>query len=91
MTMSTETPSFEQRIESAITGAIASGEMGDDTTGMPGPWVLVAVNYDGEGQRGMSFLTSHQQPLDSTLGLLEIGRTVWQQEARNWVMGGGDE
>lgn len=82
--------SFEDRIETAIREAVAAGEMGPDTSGMPGPWVLVAVTYDSSGQRGMSLSTGKEQPLDSSLGLLEIARTVYQEEARAWVMGGDD-
>lgn len=53
--MSTDTPGcFEERIEAAVREAVAAGELGPDTSGMTGPWVLVAVTYDSSGQRGMS-------------------------------------
>ena len=78
------------RITAAFAQAIHGGELGSGEVGMPGHWVLIGTYHDQDGDVRTCFLTSSGARLQETLGLLALGQTVWQEEARRWVLGAPD-
>lgn len=81
-----------ERITEALAQAIHRGELSNDGTsvGMPGAWVLVGVWHDTDGDERTAILAADGQPLHATLGLLDMGQTVYRAEMRRWVLGDDD-
>jgi hypothetical protein len=79
------------RITAALSESIRAGELGDVTAGMPAGWVLVGTYHDEDGDLRTFFLTNDGARQHETLGLLAMGQTVWQEEARRWVLGQRDD
>lgn len=83
--------SIAARVTAAIGDAIRAGEAGDATAGMPASFVLVANYHDQDGEARTLFITADGQLLHETLGLLDMGQTVWRGEAVDWARGGAGE
>jgi hypothetical protein len=75
------------RIADTLADAIRAGELGDDNAGMVGTWVLVSTHYDSDGDQRVALVTNDGSHIHETLGLLDLGKTVWQEQARRWVLG----
>lgn len=78
---------FSDRIHTAISQGIQTGEISDDPAGMPTSWVLLATYMDAEGESCTAFATNNGARVHETLGLLALGKAVWEDEARAWVRG----
>lgn len=79
------------RVTAAITDAIKAGEMGDDTLGMPGKWVLISTHYASNGETRIAFFTDPDSNTHDTLGLLSLGTVAWTEQARRWVIDNSDD
>lgn len=73
------------RVTGALADAITAGELGDDTQGIPGQWVLIGTYYDSEGENCTVFLTNNGARMHETLGLLALGTVAWNEQAARWV------
>lgn len=82
-----DTDSAAARITAAIGDAIRAGEAGDTRAGMPAGFVMVANYHDEDGETRTLFLTADGQLLHETLGFLDMGQTVWREEAIAWARG----
>ncbi|WP_410633358.1 hypothetical protein [Amycolatopsis sp. cmx-4-83] len=78
---------FADRLSAAITAGIQAGELGEDTSGMPAGFVLVATYYDSTGDMRTALTVNNGARTHETLGLLALGTAVWEDEARAWVRG----
>jgi hypothetical protein len=78
------------RVTAALTDAIKAGEMGDDTLGMPGKWVLISTHYSSSGETHLAFFTDQDSNTHDTLGLLSLGTVAWTEQARRWVQDNQD-
>lgn len=76
-----------ERVNAAISDSIRAGDMGDCRVGMPADWVLIGTYHDDEGDLRTYFITNDGSRSHETMGLLALGQTVWQEEARRWVLG----
>lgn len=54
---------------------------------MPSGWVLLATYLDAEGDSCTAFATNNGARVHETLGLLALGKAVWEAEALDWVRG----
>ncbi len=79
------------RVTAALADAIKAGELGDDTQGMPGRWVLVSTHYDSNGETRVAFLADDESNTHDTLGLLSLARVAYEEQARRWVLDNQDE
>jgi hypothetical protein len=78
------------RVTDALAEAIKSGELGDDTAGMPAQWVFVGTYYDSQGETCTAFLTNKGARTHETLGLLELGSVAWREQAARWELDNPD-
>lgn len=78
------------RITAAIAESIRAGDLGDCNAGMPAGWVLIGTYHDEDGDLRTYFITSDGARQHETLGLLALAQTVYQEEARRWVLGDDD-
>lgn len=76
---------FQERITAAIAEGIAAGELGEDRQGMPAAWVMVTTHYDSNGEYRTTTNSNDGAMLHESLGLLNIGRAVYERDARNWL------
>jgi RND superfamily putative drug exporter len=76
--------SAAERITAALADALAAGEIGNG--GMPDRWVLIATTIDINGEIRPVPLASPGAHLHEILGLLDLGRVAWRENAhqRMW-------
>lgn len=80
---------LSDRISHALADAIAAGEISGG--GMADQFVLVGTTIDAEGEARTVFSVNNGARLYSTLGLLDLGQTVWRSEAIEWARGEPDD
>lgn len=76
-----------RRLNTAFAEAIAGGDMGSDTAGMPNHWVFIGTYYDSGGEQQTAVLSDHGAGSHEALALLAVGDMVWREELRRWVIG----
>lgn len=79
-----------ERITHAIAEGIAAGELGEDTQGMPASWVMITTHIDSKGKGRISSHSNEGALLHETIGLLDVGQTIYQGGVHDWLVEADD-